>query len=188
MLLRQDRRRHQHRHLLAVHHRLERGADRHLGLPIPDVAGHQPVHRARGLHVPLDLLDRLPLVGSLFVGERFFHLPLPRRVGGKGVAGPPLARRVELQELPGHFPRPLPDAALLPLPLRPAQPVNLRRLSLHADIPLDEIDLVGRDVQRVPLRVLEVQIVALSAPHGEPFEPPVDADAVVDVHDEVAGG
>ena len=46
MLLRQYRRRHEHRHLLAVHGRLECSADGHLRFAVADVAAKQPVHRA----------------------------------------------------------------------------------------------------------------------------------------------
>jgi hypothetical protein len=51
VLLGEDRGRHEHRHLLAVLHRLERGADRDLGLAVADVAADQPVHRPDRLHV-----------------------------------------------------------------------------------------------------------------------------------------
>ena len=49
MLERQDGRRREHRHLLAVHDRLERGAHRDLGLAVADVAAQQAVHRRRRL-------------------------------------------------------------------------------------------------------------------------------------------
>ena len=51
VLERQHRRRREKRHLLAVHHRLERGAHRHFGLAVADVAAEQPIHRRRRLHV-----------------------------------------------------------------------------------------------------------------------------------------
>ena len=46
MLGGEQRRGDEHRDLLAVLHRLERGAQRHLGLPEPDVAADEAVHRA----------------------------------------------------------------------------------------------------------------------------------------------
>ena len=51
VLLGEQRRRHQHGHLLAVLHRLERRPHRDLGLAVADVAADQPVHRDRLLHV-----------------------------------------------------------------------------------------------------------------------------------------
>ena len=44
--------------LLAVHHRLERGAHRDFGLAVAHVAAQQPVHRRRRLHVLLDVGNR----------------------------------------------------------------------------------------------------------------------------------
>ncbi len=76
----QQRGRGEHGHLLAVLDRLERGADRHLGLAEADVAAQQAVHRVGPLHVDLDVVDRLALVGRLDVREGVLHLVLPRRV------------------------------------------------------------------------------------------------------------
>ena len=51
VLLREQRRRHQHRDLLAALHGDERGAQRHLGLAEADVAAHDPVHGLRRAQV-----------------------------------------------------------------------------------------------------------------------------------------
>ncbi len=67
-------------HLLAVLDGLEGGPDGHLGLAEADVAADQAVHGGVRLHVRLDVLDGLELVGRLVVGERLLHLVLPRRV------------------------------------------------------------------------------------------------------------
>ena len=83
VLLRQQRGRHQHRHLLAVLHRLERRPDRDLGLAVADVAADQPVHRDRLLHVGLDLVDRRRAGrASRCRGRR------PRARAATGVSGP----------------------------------------------------------------------------------------------------
>jgi hypothetical protein len=66
----QHRRRREHRHLLAVHDRLERGAHRHLGLAVADVAAEQAVHRRGGFHVPFDVGDGRGLIRRQLVGER----------------------------------------------------------------------------------------------------------------------
>ena len=62
VLKREHRRRREERDLLAVHHRLERGAHRHLGLAVADVAAQQAIHRRRRFHVALDVGDRRLLV------------------------------------------------------------------------------------------------------------------------------
>ena len=81
----QQRRRHEHRDLLAVLHRLERGAHRDLGLAVADVARDEPVHRDRPLHVGLHLVDRDELIGRLDERERLLELALPRGVGRESV-------------------------------------------------------------------------------------------------------
>ena len=86
VLIGQQRRRHQHRDLLAVLHRLERRAHRDLGLAVADVAADHPVHRDRLLHVGLDLGDRGHLVDGLGEPERVLHLGLPRGVRAERVA------------------------------------------------------------------------------------------------------
>ena len=80
MLLRQDGGGDQHGHLLAVHHRLERRAQRDLGLTVAHVAGDQPVHGLGRFHIALDILDRQPLVWRLLEFERGLQLLLPRRI------------------------------------------------------------------------------------------------------------
>src|SRR2546428_30867 len=103
MLLRQDGGGHQSGDLLAVHHRLERRAERDLGLAVADVARDQPVHRLGCLHVTLDVLDGQPLVGRLLKFERRLQLLLPWRVCREGVARDRLSHRGPLPELPRHL-------------------------------------------------------------------------------------
>ena len=79
----EDRRRDEHHHLLGVGERLLGGADRDLGLAVADVAADQPVHRPLRLHVGLDRLDRLELVGGLAVGEGALEPQLPLAVGAE---------------------------------------------------------------------------------------------------------
>src|SRR5256885_7257904 len=60
-------------------HRLEGGAERHFGLAVSHVTGHQPVHRTIGFHVPLGFLDRPELIRCLLEPERRLELALPGR-------------------------------------------------------------------------------------------------------------
>ena len=89
VLAREQRGRHHHRDLLAVHHRLEGRAQRHLGLAEADVAADQPVHRAAGREIGDGRVDRGLLVFGLLVGEargEFVH-----RAGRNGSAAAPRA-------------------------------------------------------------------------------------------------
>ena len=142
VLLDQQRRRHEHRDLLAVLDRLERGAHGDLGLAEADVAREQAVHRDRLLHVGLDLVDRLQLVGRLGERERLLELALPGRVGAERVALGRHARRVELDQLDGDVAHGLARAALR---LRPVAAAHLRqRRRLAADVPREQVELIGR--------------------------------------------
>ncbi len=86
MLRREQRGRSEDGDLLAVLDRLERSADRHLGLAEADIAAQQPIHWMGKFHVGLDRLDRRALVGRLDIGERLLHLGLPWRVLRERVA------------------------------------------------------------------------------------------------------
>ena len=150
VLLGQQRRRDQHRDLLAVHHGLERRADGDLGLAVPDVAADQAVHRLGLLHVALDLVDRGQLVAGLVERERVLQLALPRRVGPERVALDGHAHAVEPDELAGHVAHRALDRGLVAFTQsRAAQAVQARRLA--ADVLRDDADLVRGHVQPVAL-------------------------------------
>ena len=102
VLFGQERRRHEHRDLLALHHGLEGRADRDLGLAEADVAADQAVHRLGLFHVLLDVVDRDELVAGLLMREGIFELGLPGRVGAERVAGHRHPHRVEPDQLARH--------------------------------------------------------------------------------------
>ena len=122
-------RRHEHRDLLAVLGRLERGPQRDLGLAVADVADDQPVHRPARLHVDLDLFGRAQLVGRLLVRERRLHLRLPRRVGRVREPLGRLALRVQRQQLLGEVVDRLADPLLRPQPVGAAEAAERRVLA-----------------------------------------------------------
>ena len=185
MLSGQQGRRHEHGDLLAVLDRLERRSDRDLGLTEADVAAQQPVHRMGEFHVALDRLDRRALVGRLDVGERLLHLVLPRGVLGERMALGVDPLLVQHHEFLGDLADSGTHLALGLREVRPTQLVQLRRLA--ADVLAQGVDLVGRDVELVAALVRDQQVVALDAPDG-PFDHAlVLADAVLVVHDVVAG-
>ena len=187
MLLGEDRRRHQQHHLLAVLHRLERGAQRDLGLAVADVAADQAVHRPRRLHVGLDELDRVALVGGLGVRERVLELALPVGVERERVALAALALGVQIQQLAGELLRRPPGPRLDRLPARAAELRQRRMGAAGADVAADLGELVDRHEHPVRARVLQVQVVARDAGHGLRVEPGEAGDPVVLVDDDVAG-
>ncbi|MEI2704359.1 MAG: hypothetical protein V9E89_03635 [Ilumatobacteraceae bacterium] len=80
VLLREDRRRHQHGHLLAVIDRLERRPQRDFGFAVADIAADQAIHRVRLFHVRLDITHRAQLIFRLHIRERSFQFVLPGRI------------------------------------------------------------------------------------------------------------
>ena len=70
MLVGEDGGRHEHRHLALALHRLERGADRDLGLAVSDVAHEEPVHGTRPFHVTFDVGGGGALVGCVLEEKR----------------------------------------------------------------------------------------------------------------------
>ncbi len=188
----QQRGRHQHRHLLAVLHRLERRPDRDLGLAVADVAADHPVHRQRLLHVRLDLVDGRHLVGRLDVGEGVLQLALPRGVRAEGVPAGGHPCRVQPDQLGRDLLDRLARPALGLGPVGTAEP--RQRGCLAADVLGDLVQGVGRHEQPVAglallgRGVLDDQVLALAAVDGAPHHLDVAAHAVLLVHHEVAGG
>ena len=181
----------QDRDLLGVHHRLEGGADRDLGLAVADVAADQPVHRHGLLHVALDVVDRGQLVGRLGVVEGILQLALHRAVGAEREALTGPAGGIEADQFAGDLLDRLAGAGLALGPVRPAHPVQHRCLT--ADVAGDLVELLHRDEDPVPGLtllaggVLDHHVVAGGSGDGALDHLDVAAHAMVLVHDRIAG-
>ncbi len=184
VLLGQQRGGHEHRHLLAVLHRLERRPDGHLGLAEAHVAAHQAVHRRGLLHVGLDVGDRRELVGRLLIGEAVLELLLPGRVGRERRPALLQALLVEDHQLLGDLGHRGPHLGLGALPAVPAQPAEAGAVTTR--VVTHGVDLVGRDVELVVALVLEQQVVAVDSADGPLDHAAVAGDAVLVVDDVVA--
>ena len=187
VLLGEDRRRDEDEHLLARLGRLEGGAQRDLGLAVADVAADQAVHRALGLHVALDELDRLALVRRFLVREVRFELPQPLAVLGEAVAGAAAALGVEVEQLAGQLHRGAAGARLDRLPALAAELGERRVRAARADVAADLRELVDRHEDLVRAGELEVEVVAGDAGDGLRVEAGEAGEAVVLVDDDVAG-
>ena len=153
MLVGEDGRRRQHRHLIAGVDRLERGAHRDLGLAEADVAAQQAVHRPRALEVLLDRLGGGELVVGLVELERRLELALEVGVGKQRRRLRELALGVELEQLLRHVAHAGAHAALGLAPARAAETVEARLDALDAAVALDLIDARQRQQQRLALEV-----------------------------------
>ena len=187
VLLGEDRRRREQQHLPAVHGDGERGAHRDLGLAEADVAADEPVHRPRRLEVLLHRLDRGLLVRRLAVGEARLELrqPLAREVVRDSLSG--LALRVELDQVAGELADGLARARLERLPRLAAELRERGRRGVGADVARDLAELLVRDVEAILAAEREQEVVARDAGDGVRLEPEQPADAVILVHDVVAG-
>ena len=181
----QQRRGHEHGHLLAVLYGLERRPHGHLGLADPHVPADEPVHRDGRFHVRLDVDDRLQLVGRLFKGKGLLHLRLPRRVGAERVAGGGGPSLVKNDQLVGDFAHGSSHAGFCLLPLAAVQAGQRRRLTTR--VRAKRVDLVRGYVQLVAVAVIEHQVVALDVADGPLYHAAETGHAVLEMHDVVPG-
>ena len=186
MLLGKDRRRHEHRHLVARIDRLEGRPHGHLRLAVAHVAAQQPVHRPRGVHVLLDRFQGGQLVGRFLVGKRGVEFVLPLGLHAEADAGAGGANGLQFEHLGGHVGHGRLDPLLLLLPEAAAEPGQHRPALGAADVLLHQADLRGRHVElRLALKLqFEVFLdlpVLLHRLHAA-----VAGDAVAEVYDQVA--
>jgi hypothetical protein len=186
MLARQQRGRHHDGHLLAVHGGDEGGAQRHLRLAEANVAADEPVHGAALLQVVDDGIDGGELVFRLLIGEaggEFLVGAFGRR---QHVAGLQLARGGRADQAFGDLEDALLELGLLGLPGAAAQPVELCALLVRA-IAREKLDVLDGQEQPVAAGIGEEQAVMRGPLHLDGLQPLEAADAMVHVHDEIAG-
>src|SRR5207253_4178171 len=187
VLLGEDRRGREEQNLAAVDGDGERGAHGNLGLAEADVAADEPVHRPRRLEVLLHRLYRALLVRRLAIREARLELrqPLAREVERDALAG--LALRVELDQVAGELADGLARPRLERLPGLAAELRERGRRGVGADVSRDLAELLVRDVEAVLAAEGEQEVVARDAGDRVRLEPEEAADAVILVHDVVAG-
>ena len=94
MLISQNGGGHKNSHLLRVARSLEGRTHSHLGLAKAYVTANKPVHRPAALHVGLNIVSGLQLVGRVLIYKTGFKLMLHKRVGTEGIALFVSARRI----------------------------------------------------------------------------------------------
>ena len=144
MLAREQRRRRDHRHLIARHRGDKGGAHRHLRLAKADIAADQPVHRPPRGEIGQNILDRALLVLGL----------LPGKARGKRLPGVMFglehrrAAQLALGRHPdepfGHLADALLEAGLARLPRPPAEAVEK---PLFLAITAEQFDVLNRQVK-----------------------------------------
>ena len=91
----------QHGDLATIHHRFERGANRHFRFSETNIAANQAVHRPGTFHVDLCVDDGFHLVGRLAKRERMLEFALPFCVGTERVPGNGLALGLDREHFAG---------------------------------------------------------------------------------------
>jgi hypothetical protein len=187
VLLGQQRRRHQDRHLHSGRHRDEGGAHRDFRLAEPDVARDQPVHRPPARHVRDDRLDGLRLVRRFLEGEAGRERLVVLGAQRERVALARGAQRIEMQQLRRGVAHLLRRLALRLLPLAAAEAMQRRGLRRRPGVAADDVELRDRHVELVAALVFEVQELHLAFAQVDGHEPQVAPDAVLAVHHRIAG-
>ena len=154
MLLREERRRHEHGHLLAIDQCDKCGAERDLGLPEADVTADETVHRLALCEIRDHRFDRRLLVRRFLEAESFCECFVVVRLELERVTDASGALCVEIQELGGGVVRLLCGFFLGFFPLTTAELVQRRRIRRRAAVAADQRQARNRHVK---LRVLGVE-------------------------------
>ncbi len=177
----------EHGHLLAAHHRHERGAQRDFGLAEADVAADQAIHRLGGDHVLHHRMDGRGLIGRLLEtetrGEGFIVL---RRVA-EGMALMRGAAGVDVEQLGGGVAYLFGGFAPGLVPLARAEDVQRRVILRRAAVAADEMQLRHRHVEHRIVRIDQMQKLRGAVAQIELGQALIAADAVVGMHHRVAG-
>jgi hypothetical protein len=171
--------------------RLERGADRDLGLAEAHIAAQQAVHRTLAAEIALDLLGGLGLIRRVLVGEGRDELVRDRLFAREGHALATCAIDLDLQQVGGHVAQRLRHVGLASREALAAELVELGFvLTTGADVFLDQIDLGDRDEHfglscegQAQVVFFGILMAARRALDAHEF-----GDAVHRMHDEVPDG
>ena len=176
------------RGLLARERGDERGAQRDFGLAVAHVAADEAVHRLALAQVVEAFGDGALLVFGL--GPRKLRGEFvvkggaygERRRGAQGALGGGPDQRL------GHVAQAVLHARLARLPRGPAEAVegDVRRPA--AAVARQHLDVLHRQVELVVAGVEQDEAVVRGVPGLDGFQPRVTADAVIDMHGEVAVG
>ena len=186
MLLRQHGRRHQHGDLPPGERAFARRPHRQFGLAVAHVAAQQTVHRARRLHVRLDLGGRAQLIRRLFERERLLEKCLFGIVLRERRTGLLHAHGLHLQHLERQIPHGVPRLVARLVPTAGIKSAERNPRIFRADVARDQMRLTHRDPEQ--LVVAEFQHDRLrTRPGGLGYiQPAVPAYPVVQMHRVVA--
>ena len=188
VLLGQDGGGDQNGSLLVIQGRLEGRPDGHLCLAIAYISANQPVRGLGLLHILHYPLDGLPLIRGFLIFEGCLKFLDVGIAGGKGEPLKGLTGGIDLQEFSGRLlGRPLyslggPAPGLSPQPIERGPPLP------GADIFVDQIEPIHRDVELIFPLVLQEEIIVFYSLTGQratsgfqSHQPSIEPYPVVDV-------
>ena len=182
VLLRQQRGRHQHRHLAAGLHGDEGGAHRHLGLAEADVAAHHAVHGLGALHVLEHLAHRLGLIGGLLERKAVGEALILELAGIQRRRLMRRAARVQVEQLGGDVAHRLGGAAARACPLVGTELVQRRALGRAAGVAVHQMQRVHRHVDAIAVAIFERQEFAALIADFHQLQADIAADTVGLMH------
>ena len=138
------------------------------------------------MHVGLHVGDGGQLIGRLLVGERFFHLLLPGRVGAEAESLDGCATRVHVHQIEGELLGGLARTRHGTRPIRCVQPRETGISALGAHIARHAVELLDRHVELVALGVFQQQVVAHGPVNVLLHEPREMRHAMCRMHDVIA--
>ena len=187
MLARQQGGRHDDGDLLAVHRGDESGAQSDFRFAKADIATDQAIHRAAGGEILQHRGDGGLLVVRLVIGKAGGEFVVEAGFNGekRRLAQLPLGR--DLDELARDLADAIFHARLARLPGRGAEAVELDTGLLRA-VARQELDILDRQEQLVAAGIVDFEAVVRRAGGFDGAQADKAADAVIDVHDYIAGG
>ena len=161
VLVRQKRRRHEHRRLFSVSHAFEKSPGGNFGLAESDVSAQQSVHRRILFHVAFYLIHASELVIGLGIREAVLEFMLPDRILREGIAFFVHPRCRHAYQFLSHIVHGFLRSRLGLLPLAAGKLVQSWRHAISSDVLLEHPQLIHRDVKRVLTCILYFEVILL---------------------------
>ena len=146
---------HQHRHLLAIHDRPERGPERHFRFAEPGIPADQPVHGFGVVHVQMNILNSPGLVGCFLKLKGGGELIIQVIRRGKSISFHNLPGGIDGHQFFRHFPNGFFDLLFDDFPGKPSQFINLRHIPVRSDVALDLIETVNGNIEFIAVQILQ---------------------------------
>ena len=134
MLLGQNGRRHQEKHLIAVHNGLKCGTDCNLRFAVTDIPADQALHDLIAFHVRLGGFDCCQLIVGFLIGKHLFKLFLPDGIPAESMAHTALSGCIQFHQIPRNPEHSLMNLRLGLMPLLCSEFVKFRRFALLGGI------------------------------------------------------